>query len=101
MDNGGAPSRRQVWSVAGLLNAASDALAARFAACLVRGALCPCTRPQSGHCSFTMKDGDRGDAAFCCAVFRRAASLLDFTPADGQPVDVRGRLDVYGARGEL
>ena len=36
-----------------------------------------------------------------CAMFRRAASLLDFNPADGQQVEVRGRLAVYESRGEL
>ena len=34
-------------------------------------------------------------------MFRRAASLLDFTPRDWQRVDLRGRLGVYESRGEL
>lgn len=34
-------------------------------------------------------------------MFRRAAGLLDFTPGDGQLVELRGRLGVYDARGEL
>lgn len=36
-----------------------------------------------------------------CAMFRRAASLMDFAPADGQLVEVRGRIAVYEPRGEL
>jgi len=34
-------------------------------------------------------------------MFRRAAGLLDFSPRDGQLVEVRGRLGVYEPRGEL
>ena len=34
-------------------------------------------------------------------MFRRAAGLLPFAPADGQLVEVRGRLGVYEPRGEL
>ena len=34
-------------------------------------------------------------------MFRRAATLVDFAPADGQRVELRGRLGVYDARGEL
>jgi exodeoxyribonuclease VII large subunit len=34
-------------------------------------------------------------------MFRRAASLLDFAPRDGLQVEVRGRIAVYEARGEL
>ena len=34
-------------------------------------------------------------------MFRRAAFLLDFSPGDGQLVELRGRLGVYESRGEL
>ena len=34
-------------------------------------------------------------------MFRRAASLLDFVPRDGELVEVRGRLGVYEPRGDL
>ena len=34
-------------------------------------------------------------------MFRRTAGLIDFVPQDGQLVEVRGRLGVYEARGEL
>src|SRR5690349_7333999 len=101
MDNSRAAPARQIWSVSALLQAASDALAARFGACVVRGEISAWTRAPSGHCYFPLKDAERGDGALRCALFRRAAGLLDFEPADGQLVDVRGRLDVYGARGEL
>src|SRR6185369_17380455 len=36
-----------------------------------------------------------------CAMFRRAAGLLEFVPRDGEIVEVLGRLDVYAPRGDL
>lgn len=36
-----------------------------------------------------------------CAMFRRAAGLLSFQPREGDAVEVRGRLGVYEARGDL
>jgi exodeoxyribonuclease VII large subunit len=41
---------RLVWSVAALIQAVSDALAARFGACTVRGELSGFSRAASGHC---------------------------------------------------
>ncbi|HKX95478.1 MAG TPA: exodeoxyribonuclease VII large subunit, partial [Methylibium sp.] len=90
----------QVWEVAALVHAVGDALAARFGAVAVRGELAGFQRAASGHCYFTLKDAD-GSAALRCAMFRRAASLLDFAPADGALVELRGRLAVYEPRGEL
>jgi exodeoxyribonuclease VII large subunit len=96
-----AASPRTVWSVAALLLATGDALAARFGAVAVRGELAGLTRAASGHCYFSLKDANGAPALLRCAMFRRAAALLDFQPADGQQVELRGRLGVYDARGEL
>jgi exodeoxyribonuclease VII large subunit len=90
-----------VWGVASLLLAIDDALAARFGAVAVAGELSGFSRAPSGHCYFTLKDADGDAATLRCAMFRRAASLLDFVPRDGQRVTLRGRLAVYGPRGEL
>ncbi|MEF7615826.1 exodeoxyribonuclease VII large subunit [Aquincola sp. MAHUQ-54] len=92
---------RQVWGVAALLLAAGDALAARFGAVSVRGELSGFTRAPSGHCYFTLKDADGAAGALRCAMFRRVAAMVDFTPRDGQEVELRGRMAVYEARGEL
>jgi len=94
-------SSRNVWSVAALLLATGDMLAARFGALSVRGELSGFSRASSGHCYFSLKDGGGAPALLRCAMFRRAASLLDFMPADGQQVEIRGRIGVYDARGEL
>lgn len=92
---------RAPWAVGALLLATSDLLAARFGAVAVRGELSGFTRAASGHCYFSLKDAAGAPALLRCAMFRRAAALLDFRPADGQQVEVRGRLGVYDARGEL
>lgn len=97
----GVASPRQVWSVAGLLLATADALSARFGAVAVRGEISGFTRAASGHCYFSLKDHDGQPALLRCAMFRRAAALLDFQPRDGLQVELRGRLGVYDARGEL
>ena len=95
------PPARAPWGVAALLLATADALAARFGAVTVRGELSGLSRPASGHVYFSLKDSNGAAALLRCAMFRRAASLLDFVPADGQQVELRGRLGVYDARGEL
>lgn len=89
------------WSVSALLLAVSDSLAARFGAVTVRGELSGFARAGSGHCYFSLKDASGAPGLVRCAMFRRAASLLAFSPADGQSVEVRGRLSVYEPRGEL
>ena len=84
-----------------LLLATGDALTARFGAVAVRGELSGFSRAGSGHCYFALKDADGAPALLRCAMFRRAASLLDFAPADGHQVELRGRLGLYESRGEL
>ncbi|MBA4178339.1 MAG: exodeoxyribonuclease VII large subunit, partial [Leptothrix sp. (in: Bacteria)] len=92
---------RLPWGVAALLLATADALAARFGAVAVRGELSGFSRAGSGHCYFALKDIDGAPALLRCALFRRAATLVNFAPSDGQQVEVRGRLGIYEARGEL
>ena len=87
--------------MAALVHAIGDTLAARFAACTVRGELSGYTRAASGHCYFTLKDANGDAASVRCAMFKRAASQLQFLPADGQQVQLRGRVAVYEPRGEL
>jgi exodeoxyribonuclease VII large subunit len=91
----------RVWSVGSLVLAVADALAARFGACTVRGELSGFSRAASGHCYFTLKDAEGAQASLRCAMFRRAAGLLEFAPRDGLQVELRGRIAVYEPRGEL
>ncbi|RIX85202.1 exodeoxyribonuclease VII large subunit [Acidovorax cavernicola] len=92
-----APGPR-VWAVGALCRAVADALDARFNPVSVRGEISGFSRASSGHCYFSLKD-ESGQLR--CAMFRRAAGLLDFTPRDGDQVEVRGRLAVYEPRGDL
>ena len=88
----------KLWPVGSLLRAIADSLEARFNPVAVQGEITGFSRAASGHCYFSLKD-EQGQIR--CAMFRRAASLLDFDPRDGQLVELRGRLGVYDARGEL
>jgi exodeoxyribonuclease VII large subunit len=96
-DPNSAPGPR-VWAVGALCRAVADALDARFNPVTVRGEISGFSRASSGHCYFSLKD-EFGQLR--CAMFRRAAGLLDFSPRDGDQVEVRGRLAVYEPRGDL
>ncbi|RYF54126.1 MAG: exodeoxyribonuclease VII large subunit, partial [Comamonadaceae bacterium] len=88
----------RIWDVGSLCRAIADALEARFNPVAVRGEITGFSRASSGHCYFTLKDAN---GQIRSAMFRRSASLLDFSPRDGELVEVRGRLGVYEARGDL
>ena len=88
----------RAWTVSALCRAMADTLDAQFNPVTVRGEVSGFSRATSGHCYFSIKD-DTGQIR--CAMFRRAASLMDFAPRDGELVEVRGRLGVYEARGDL
>lgn len=88
----------RVWPVSALCRALADTLDARFNPVRVTGEIASFTRASSGHCYFTLKDAN---AQLRCAMFKRAASMLDFVPRDGELVELTGRLDIYGPRGDL
>ncbi len=88
----------RIWQIGALCRAIADALDARFNPVVVRGELSSFSRASSGHCYFSLKD-ESGQIR--CAMFRRAATSMDFSPRDGELVEVRGRLGVYEARGDL
>ncbi len=91
-------SAPKVWEVGALCRAIADALEARFNPVAVRGEITGFSRAASGHCYFSVKDAL---GQLRCAMFRRAASQLDFVPRDGELVELRGRLSVYEPRGDL
>ena len=88
----------RAWTVSALCRAVADALDLRFNPVSVRGEVSGFSRAASGHCYFSLKD-ESGQIR--CAMFRRVAGLLDFSPRDGELVEVSGRLGVYEARGDL
>lgn len=88
----------RIWAVGPLMRAVSDTLAARFNPIAVRGEISGLSRAASGHCYFSLKD-ETGQVR--CAMFRRAAEQTRFALSNGLQVEAHGKLDVYGARGEL
>jgi exodeoxyribonuclease VII large subunit len=97
-DGAPATAARRVWAVGALCRAVADTLEARFNPVSVRGEITGFSRAASGHCYFGLKDAQ---GQIRCAMFRRSASLLDFSPRDGELVEVTGRLGVYEQRGDL
>jgi exodeoxyribonuclease VII large subunit len=68
----------------------------KFSAVWVAGEISNFSRPQSGHCYFTLKD----DAAQLRGViWRGTAGKVKFNLEDGLEVVCRGHLDVYPPRG--
>jgi exodeoxyribonuclease VII large subunit len=88
----------RIWQVGALCRAVADSLDARFNPVAVRGEVSGFSRASSGHCYFSLKDPQ---GQIRCAMFRRAAALLDFAPRDGDVVEAWGRLGVYEPRGDL
>lgn len=88
----------RVWEVGALCHAIADALQVRFNPVAVRGELSGFSRASSGHCYFNLKDAS---GQIRCAMFRRAADQVGFSPRDGELVEVRGKLGVYEQRGDL
>ncbi|MCD2511775.1 exodeoxyribonuclease VII large subunit [Comamonas endophytica] len=92
------PPRPTVWGVGALCRAVADALQARFNPVTVRGEITGFSRAASGHCYFSIKDAQ---GQIRCAMFKRAAQQLDFSPRDGELVELRGKLGIYEQRGDL
>ena len=88
----------RIWQVGALCRAIADSLEARFNPVAVRGEISGFSRASSGHCYFALKDSQ---GQIRCAMFRRAAGLMNFLPRDGEMVEVLGRLGVYEPRGDL
>lgn len=85
-----------VWSVYDLTARIKDSLESSFRSVWVGGEISNFSRPQSGHCYFTLKD-DR--AQIRAVVWRTAASRLRFDLHDGLEVICQGDLEVYAPRG--
>lgn len=98
LENFPPPAASRVWAVGVLCRAIADSLEARFNPVTVRGEISGFSRAGSGHCYFSIKDAQ---GQLRCAMFRRAAMSMDFSPRDGELVEVRGKLGVYEQRGDL
>ena len=88
----------RIWQVGALCRAIADALDARFSPVAVRGEISGLVRASSGHGYFSLKDPG---GQIRCVMFKRAFGLLNFSPRDGELVEIRGRLGLYEPRGDL
>jgi exodeoxyribonuclease VII large subunit len=92
------PPQRRVWTVRALVAAVRTHVEREYSDAWVEGEISNFRAPDSGHLYFTLKDGN---AQIRVVMFRSAARLLRFRPADGMQVVVRGRVTIYDDRGEL
>ncbi len=69
-----------------------------FSRLYVSGEISNFKRHASGHCYFVLKDDD---AQLRAVIWRATAKRLQVLPRDGMQVEIRGRVTVYPARGEL
>ncbi len=92
------PPDRRVWKVRDLVAAVRTHIEREYSDAWVEGEISNFRAPDSGHLYFTLKDGN---AQIRVVMFRSAARLLRFRPADGLQVVVRGRITIYEDRGEL
>jgi len=91
-----ASSAEQVLSVTQLTAHLKGVVEQEFGNVWVAGEISNFSRPQSGHCYFTLKDDN---AQLRAVIWRGTAARLKFDVHDGLEVVCRGRLDVYPPRG--
>ena len=87
-----------LYSVSVLTQAMKALLMEHFTDIWVSGEISGTKTPPSGHFYFTLKDEA---AQIRCVCYKMTARYLKFKPRDGIAVLVRGRIDVYDARGEV
>ncbi|HJZ99108.1 MAG TPA: exodeoxyribonuclease VII large subunit, partial [Candidatus Solibacter sp.] len=92
-----AQPERRVLSVSELNAAIRDVLNGEFNDVRVTGEISGLKLAPSGHYYFTLKERDSQIRA---VAFRSAHRFWKVKPQDGMAVQVRGRIDVYEARGE-
>jgi exodeoxyribonuclease VII large subunit len=86
----------QTLTVSQLTARIKDLLESEFPSIWVAGEVSNFSRPQSGHCYFTLKDDQSQIRA---VMWRGTATKLKFDLTDGLEIICRGHVDVYGPRG--
>jgi len=89
---------REAIPVGELNHAIATMLERNFPLLWVRGEISNFTRAASGHWYFSLKDAR---AQIRCVMFRGRNQHVDFTPREGEAVEVRALVTMYEARGEL
>ena len=90
-------SDRQIFSVSELNRTVRHLLETQLPLLWVEGEISNFARPASGHWYLTLKDSQ---AQLRCAMFRNSNMRVNFNPANGTQVLVRGRVGLYEGRGE-
>jgi exodeoxyribonuclease VII large subunit len=90
-------SKEQVYTVSELNRLARQLLEQDLPRMWVSGEISNLARPASGHLYFSLKD-ER--AQIRCALFKGANRGINFVPANGMQVLVRGRVSLYEPRGD-
>jgi exodeoxyribonuclease VII large subunit len=88
----------RVWTVGDLVREVREVVERNYAQVTVEGEISNWRPAGSGHCYFTLKDGN---AQLSVVMFRRQAALLRFKPKDGDAVRLRGQVSVYESRGQM
>ncbi|MDR5793796.1 exodeoxyribonuclease VII large subunit [Caballeronia sp. LZ008] len=84
--------------VSALNRAISSMLERSFPLVWVSGEVSNFTRAASGHWYFSIKDAN---AQMRCVMFRGRAQYAEFTPREGDKIEVRALVTMYEPRGEL
>ena len=92
------PVEARVWSVGDLVREVRELVERTYGQITVEGEISNWRPAASGHCYFTLKDGN---AQLSVVMFRRQALLLRFKPKDGDAVRLRGQVSVYESRGQM
>jgi len=88
----------RVWTVGDLVREVRELVENSYSQVTVDGEISNWRPAGSGHCYFTLKDGN---AQLSVVMFRRQAALLRFKPKDGDAVRLRGQVSVYESRGQM
>jgi exodeoxyribonuclease VII large subunit len=92
------PGGDAVIPVSALNRAIGSMLERSFPLVWVSGEVSNFTRAASGHWYFSIKDAQ---AQMRCVMFRGRAQYAEFTPKEGDRIEVRGLVTMYEPRGEL
>ncbi|MBV8475796.1 MAG: exodeoxyribonuclease VII large subunit [Acidobacteria bacterium] len=92
------PPERHIWTVRDLIASVRSRLEREYMNTWIEGEISNFRDHPSGHLYFTLKDES---AQVRIVIFRSAARFLRFKPENGMQVIARGRVTIYGERGEL
>ena len=92
-----ATASRDIWTVSRLNLEVRALLESGFGHVWIEGEISNFAHPRSGHMYFSLKDSS---CQVRCAMFRGQNRKLQFVPASGQQVLLRGRVGLYAERGD-